>query len=178
MSDQTSLEFNVRDAGTDLNIDDVSIFMQTSCFQEDACSECYKLGDTWDCSFLFSWTNDEDAFGFIYTGLSFTQFFRHRIKLDQPSYPEDADRFLNSSGTEVVLHALSQKIEKLRFEEAPEYVHDFFRLTWIHDTVTIETVNYTKEEGDYEPNWRKSSLLAPVELQVRENGQDNENSNC
>lgn len=179
LANGTSIRFITSLPGVNtFDIDNVSITMQAQCFEEDACSECYKLGDTWDCSFLFSWTNDENAFGFIYTGLSFTQFFRHRVKLWQPSYPEEAQRFLNSSGTVSVLHALSQKVEDLTVEEMPEYLHDAFRLAWIHDTTTIETVNYTKEEGDYEPNWRKSSLLAPVVLDVRENGQDNENSNC
>lgn len=176
--DQTILRFEDLIGALSIDVDNVSILMQAQCFQEDACSECYKLGSIWDCSFLFSWTNDENAFDFEYVGLSFTQFFRHRIKLWQPSYPEQATRFLNSSGTISVLHALSQKIEDLTAEEMPEYLHDAFRLAWIHDTVTIEAVNYTKEEGDYEPNWRKSSLLAPVLLDVRQNGQDNENANC
>ena len=47
----------------------------------------------------------------------------------------------------------------------PEYVHDVLNMMLLHDTFTIDGVEYVKV-GEYAPNWRKSSEKAGVIVQI------------
>lgn len=183
LADQTSLEFNSF-AATSLDIDNVSITMDTICFEEDACSECYELTDDWDdfniCTQLMSWTNSDNAFGFEYENLSFTQRLRHPSFLWKPTYTLDQIDHLDSAGTSTILRAQSFKVSDLDLDVAPEYIHDALRIGIRHDDFQIDTVQYFALPQDYDPDWdaARDTEVAPVIIPVRETTEDNVNENC
>jgi hypothetical protein len=58
----------------------------------------------------------------------------------------------------------------------PEYLHDSLSVGVEHDNFYVDGVKYINEETGYEPTWRKSSLLAPVEIELVKDEQNLQNS--
>jgi len=182
--DQTILRFEDLIGALSIDIDNVSILMQTICFEEDACSECYELADDFDdfniCTQLLSWTNNDNAFGFEYENLSFTQRLRHPSELWKPTYTLDQIDHLDSAGTSTILRAQSFKVSDLDLDFAPEYIHDALRLGIRHDTFNIDAVQHFALSQDYDPDWEagRDSEVATVVIPVRATTEDNVNENC
>jgi len=144
-----------------------------------ASSEPFILDTQWSCTHLLSWTNNNDAFGFNYSGLTFIQYVRLKAKLWKSSY-DKAEKvvFTDSVGDKMMLHSKVFKKYIFSLEEIPEYLHDAISLAIDHQTLTIDGVLYSNAEESYEPNWRNSAMLAPAEIEVYETPQQLENSLC
>jgi hypothetical protein len=143
----------------------------------DYVSDCLTLALAHDCTLLLSWTNDEDAYGFNYSDLSFTQLLRVKAKLWQPNYPKEKNVFKDNAGNRRILKSETSKEELLTIGEMPEYLHDSLAIGLEHDDFYIDGVKYTNEETEYTPKWRKSSQLAPSEVAVIKD-QLLKNNNC
>lgn len=181
--DYTVLQFTPIDPiAADMSIDDISILMQTICYEEDACSECYNLTDDYDdiniCTSLVTWTNDDNAFGFEYVGLTFVQRIRLASYLSKPRYEEEMDDFTDNAGTGTILRGQSFKVSEFDIDVVPEYIHDAMRISKLHDTFTIDTLSYKPIAGDYEPNWQGRVLVATSIIEVRFKTEDLVNENC
>ena len=144
-----------------------------------ASSEPFILDTQWRCTHLLSWTNNNDAFGFNYSGLTFIQYVRLKAKLWKSSYDKtEKVVFTDSQGNKIMLHSKAFKKYIFSLEEIPEYLHDAISLAVDHQTLTIDGVLYSNAEESYEPNWRNSAMLAPAEIEVYETPQQLENSLC
>lgn len=182
--DQTILRFEDLTGALSIDIDNISILMQTVCFEEDACSECYELADDFDdfniCTQLLSWTNNDNAFGFEYENLVFTQRLRHPSELWKPNYTLDQIDHLDSAGTSTILRAQSFKVSDLDMDFMPEYLHDALRLGIRHDTFNIDAVQHFAMAQDYDPDWEagRDSEVSTVVIPVRATTEDSVNENC
>jgi hypothetical protein len=147
--------------------------MDSGCYQIwishqgiDYVSDCLAVDLTHDCTLLLSWTNDENAFGFDFSELSFTPKLRVKAKKWKPTYPKEKNVFKDNAGNRTVLKSETSKEEILTIAEMPEYLHDSVAIGLEHDSFMIDGVEYTNEETEYTPKWRNSSQLAPVEVVV------------
>lgn len=147
--------------------------------QPVTCSENYHLKNTWDCTILLEWTNNDNAFGFNYTDFVFNQALRISGKLrNTTSEKINKTPFTNSRGEKKIIFSQVFRVEDLIIDEMPEYLHRSLDIGVEHDTFTIDNVAYVNEEDEYAPNWRRSSLLASVIVSVKEKVQFLENNNC
>ena len=175
----TKIVFAEDDSGPHaIDIDNVSILKQNASKNATFETECFKLETDFSCSKLFTWTNDENAFGLNYINFTFTQVFRHCAKLWRPTYDRVKTTHRDSSGDRAILYSSTTKTRRLTIDQVPEYIHDAIAIGLEHDTFTIDTVEYVHEEEEYEPNWRKSSLLAYSDVEVIEDDQNLVNDNC
>jgi hypothetical protein len=132
----------------------------------DYVSDCLTVKLTHDCTFLLSWTNDENAYGFDYANLDFTPKLRVEAKKWKPSYPKEKNVFKDNAGNRTILKSETSKEEILTISEMPEYLHDALAIGLDHDSFMIDGVEYVNEETEYTPKWRNSSHLAPSEVVV------------
>jgi hypothetical protein len=143
----------------------------------DYVSDCINLKLAHDCTILLSWTNDEDAYGFNYSDLAFTQNLRVKAKKWHPSYTKEKNVFKDNAGNRYILKSETSKEEILTISEMPQYLHDALAIGLEHDDFYIDSVKYTNEETEYSPKWRNSSQLAPSEVVVIKD-QLLKNNNC
>lgn len=142
-------------------------------------SYCFSVKLLHSCSLQLEWTNDQDGFGFNYTGLSFTQTLRVDGKLWKPRYPnEDKNIHEFSNGRGKITNVRVYKEYTLNVHESPEYIHDAIAVGLNHDTFLTNNINMLFVEEETTPNWRNSSNLAPISITLRRNDQDLLNSNC
>jgi hypothetical protein len=139
-------------------------------------TECFKVG-SFDCTQLLSWSNNENAYDHVYEGTNFQHEIRVRSKLWKPKYPKDKKEvFTFSNGSRKILTSRTKKEDILTIEEMPEYLHDSLSVGVEHDNFYVDGVKYINEETGYEPTWRNSSLLAPVEIELVKDEQNLQNS--
>lgn len=181
----TSINTDVEGSGTFLRYSVDWSSLQEGCYTIEMndgieyVSECFYVKLDHDCTILLTWTNQESAFGFEYSGLDFTQSLRIAGKLWQPKYNSDIkETFVDSKGNRKMLYARVVKDQLLTVNEIPEYLHDALSIGLNHDTFKIGGVDYVFEETDINPQWRNSSNLAPVLLRVLKKSQNLINNNC
>lgn len=143
----------------------------------DYVSNCLDLSLLHGCTLLLSWTNDDNAYGFNYSDLTFEPKLRVKAKKWQPSYSKEKQIFKDNAGNRTILKSETSKEELLTIAEMPEYLHDALSIGLEHDDFYIDGEKYTNEENDYIPKWRKSSNLAPAEIAVIKD-QLLKNNNC
>jgi len=144
----------------------------------DYITDCFSVKLLHDCSVQITWNNNEDAFGFNYSDLNFTQSLRIDAKLWQPKYKAlDKQTYEYSNGDVEINYVSKAKEVIFTTEELPEYIHDALQLAVDSDNFFINGNKYVFVEEDYSPVWRKSSSLAPVELPLRRS-QNLRNVNC
>lgn len=160
-------------AGSAFVIDNVSVRLA-----EEHCSGCYSLATTHPCTKLLSWTNDDDAFSIPYSSIVFTNYLRLIALIEKPRYPQEIDRFAFSNGERKILYSTSEKIWKLMFDYAPEYIHDAVALAKIHDHFYIDGVEYICTSDEYQPEWRDRNKIAQGTIEVQKVIDNNKNKNC
>ncbi len=141
-------------------------------------SDPFKIKTTHVCSIQLTWTNNEDAYGFEFSVLGFTPSLRVSGKKWHPNYSKEKEIFKDSIGNRTLLRSDTSKVEILLINELPEHVHDAIAIGVEHDTFSIDAVEYVVEDNNYQPKWRKSSQLAPVEIEVIKANQNLINENC
>lgn len=151
-----------------------------SSFVEQTCSECYCLADDHPCTILFTFTNNEDLGPFQYD-YSFTQQQRLSAELINPNYPLEVENNKDRLGVITTILGLQEKIPILHIDDAPQYVHDWASVMFIHDTWNIDAVKYVIEAGeDYDPLWRSQRgvlKLSKARIEVKKGLQTNINYN-
>jgi hypothetical protein len=132
----------------------------------DYVSDCITVKESHACTILLSWMNDDNAYSFNYEDLTFTQKLRVVAKLWHPNYPKEKNVFKDNAGNRRILKSETAIEELLTVAEIPQYLHNALAIGVEHDDFYIDGVKYTNEESEYSPKWRKSSQLAPVEIEV------------
>lgn len=166
---------------TNFDLDNVKISAISACgetYIPIACTECLCISDTWGCSLLLRWTNDENAFGFEYELSGFVQSLRVRADLGKDNYKTDEDNFRFSDGRREILYADVSKLQGLTIGDMPDYLHAALAIGLKHDDFWIDSVKFICEAEDYTPNWRKTANIAPIEIEVSEASQNLKNNNC
>lgn len=141
-------------------------------------SDCISLRSDWDaycearkmCNILVTGTNTNSAFGFP-AGYS----FKGRVfgKIRNARYPDvDNTEYRDLSGLVSLQYNENDEVKELQIYEVPERVHDWLRLALRSQSLTLEingiSKSFVKVGGDYTPNWRKTSELAPVIVEIKE----------
>jgi len=148
------------------------------CYFDNICSDCFSYDTTHECSQLLTWYNIEDNFGFIYS-TGYEHKMRVKGKLWKPKHTKDKEIFRYSDGSRKTLFADSDKVMQLTLAQIPEYMHDALSSGLDHDYFIVGGDHYTAEVEDYEPQWRNSSLTAPVTIELIKNFQPvQRNNNC
>lgn len=160
------------------SIDNVSITYDSceACVQTD----CFALKTSWDayasarrmCNILVSGYS-EQAWDFP---VRYTFLGRVFGKLRNARYPDVEDvEYKDFSGLVTLEYNDNEKIKELQIYEVPERTHDWLRLALRSQTLTLEingvSKTFKKVGGDYTPNWRKTSTLAPVIVELKETQQ-------
>jgi hypothetical protein len=143
----------------------------------DYVSDCLTVKESHPCTILLSWTNEDNAYSFIYDGLTFEPKLRVEAKKWHPKYSKEKDVFKDNAGNRTILKSETSKEEILSISEVPEYIHDALSIGLEHDFFYVDGQEYTNEEEEYTPKWRKSSSFAPVEITVIKD-QLLKNNNC
>lgn len=164
---------------SDFTLDNIRIYQAAETVSILNCSEPFLLSSEHPCTQLLTWTNENDAFGMKYGTFSIVHSLRIDSKQWQPIY-EKIDKSIDtdSIGTIESIYSRTRKKHKLTLVEIPEYLHDAIAIGLEHDQFFIDGDRYVSEEEEYTPVWRKSSLLAPVDIEVIESGQLLEKRRC
>lgn len=171
------------DADVDFEITNLALKLDPDC-AEEYCSECFSLDNcgvapTKEYLYL-EWTNSDDGFGMNYTSVPLKHSLWIKGGLRNFDYPYATEEYFSTSaGYNFPVFVDSVKTAELWVEDVPEYIHDALRLGVVHDSFTVNGVEYSKEPGSYSPDWdTPNSLLAPVIVKLREKSQDTRNENC
>ncbi len=142
-------------------------------------SECLNVQTAWSNTVLLSWENNEATFGFDYNNLVYTHYLRLKGKLWHPRFPKEKKNvFVDSAGNRLNLYSRTKKEMVFNISEVPDYIHDALAIALEHDSFNVDSVQYVNEENDYNPNWRKTSRLAPSEIILVQNGLNLVNAYC
>lgn len=164
------------------DLENLAVKLDPNCATE-YCSECFdkdECGVSNSQEYLYlEWTNNDDGFGMNYTKVPLVHSLWIKGALRNADYPYEEDYFTTSSGTHFPVYVDSVKTIEMWVHDLPEYMHDALRLGVVHDSFTVNGVEYTKGDGGYSPDWdTPNSLLAPVIVKLREKYQDTKNENC
>lgn len=145
----------------------------------DTCSQCISLSDTHTCTLLLEWYSDEPTHGFYYDGtIDIKHILRVRGKLRNANYEGEKETFRDTDGTRKIVYAEKERVIQLILEDQPAYVHDAIAAALDHDHFLIDGVEYVNKQPEYSPNWRKSSHVAPVIIDLVKKTQNLSNSYC
>lgn len=131
-----------------------------------ACSECLENIEDPECAGCLvmdiEYYNDSDKMGFAYSNTGYTQKMLIGGDVQRPDfvYPSE-DTYLQSSGSSLLHYAEHKGEYEMIIHKAPEYIHAALSLALIHDHCFINGVEYVKSEGNYSPDWKDDSFLAP-----------------
>lgn len=151
-----------------------------SVWTEDKCSECFCLADEHPCTQLFTFTNNEDLGLLDYT---YPIIFKQRLLSDviNPLFPIDIENEKDNIGVISTIFGEQEEIPVLNIDDAPKYVHQWIAIMLIHDTWTIDGIQYKLEPGeDYNPIWRSTQgvlKLSMARVEVKTAIQPNINFN-
>ncbi len=182
--DETTIQFSL--SGTDfgggpgdMTLDNVSILINADEVNVLTCSEPFVLKSEHTCSMLLKWTNISNAFGINYDQFTLVHSLRVLAKKWQPTWDKiDKKTDTNSLGAISNIYSRTVKKERFTLRELPEYVHDALSIGLEHDSFTVDGTTFVTEDEEYAPEWRKSSLSAPVNVELIESGQLLEKRRC
>jgi hypothetical protein len=77
-----------------------------------------------------------------------------------------------------VINSRVQILWKVSLNDLPYYIHAALAVARRHSEFTIDGVPFVCAEGDYAPNWRRSSQYAPVEFEAFDQSFDGVSTYC
>lgn len=184
-------------AGT---VDNVSVYeltlfdtaIETGDILPTYCSEFIKTAESFDCTVLLSWKNDdEDAKGVDYGLLKYDIFkpdnaasnpyfdflnkLRVEAKVMNPTIKDDTNNDEQSNNTSLLFYDNERKVHRLILQELPASLMRVIAFGLCHFQFYIDGEQYVKSENEsYEPQWTKEDLfLAPSIISVEQFNQDN-----
>lgn len=109
---------------------------------------------------------------------TFTQLLRTRGKVRFTGFVSD-DFTLNteSDGLREIIHYEGHETYELQIELLPEPIHRALCKGLGHDVFNIDDVAYIWMDGEYQPQWKKSTDFAPVTVRVIKQYSKGENVN-
>jgi len=141
-------------------------------------SDCFDVKLTHECTKQITWNNNENAFEFNYSDLSFTQTLRIEARLWKPRFKAlEKEVYEYSSGDLEITYVTKAKEQVFTTEDLPEYIHDALSIALDSDNFYIDGIKYVFPDNETSPAWRKSSNLAPIEVTLRQS-QNLRNVNC
>lgn len=141
-------------------------------------SPCLNLKLLHPCTKQITWNCDENAWGFNYSDLSFTQSLRITADLQNPRYKAlSKDVYEFSNGDLKITYVSKAKEFLLKTEFLPEYIHDALQLALDSDNFFIDGIKYVFQDDEYSPSWEKRSKLSSIDIILRQ-AQDLKNTNC
>jgi len=140
-------------------------------------SECFDLGEH-TCSLLLSWTNDDNGYNLDYETLELLNRLRVSAKLWNVSPSTEREVFKFSDNTRKVIYSETDMVQDLTIKEVVDYTARALGIGINHDHFYVDGSEYYSEEPNLEPNWRKSSLSAPVVIKVSKKTSGLINRNC
>jgi len=151
------------------NCDETEYFSQCLAFTSE--STC---GDT----LLIQYRNRNNAFGFDYSNSSYINSIRVEGRLKEPTFPDTSSVQTLSDNTNAVINSRVQMLWKVSLNDLPYYIHAALAVARRHSEFTIDGVPFVCAEGDYAPNWRRSSQYAPVEFEAFDQSFDGVSTYC
>jgi len=161
-------------AEVDFTIDNISVTANANSVGNY--SNCINVQDEHACSLITRASNNDNAYGFIYTNTGFRQRMRFYGKIKYNEYPEDAETFVFSDRSRILPYAASDKSFTVTVGDAAEHMHDHLRLARLHDDfrITEKMEDGTTQQvfyvinGGYELGQRKSSSNSTASFNVFE----------
>lgn len=148
------------------------------CFQK-ICDPCYTT--------VIQYYNNEDAFGFLYSGLVPGLFNRVRLPLylKQPQFPTQRTVFTLSNGSKKKLASRIEKEWVVQTDFMPKEWHERLVIALEHDFFGLENTNSNTlsefmMEDTYPIDWQDflDYPMAQVKFKLKQIPYNNSNSNC
>lgn len=140
-------------------------------------SECFDVNDH-ECSLLLSWTNDDNGYNLDYQTLKLVNKLRVVGKLWNVAPNTDREVFKFSNNTRKIIYSETDMVQDLTIKDVVDYTARAIGIGINHDRFNIDGEEYYSEEPNIQPNWRKSSLSAPVVIKVSKKTSGLINRNC
>lgn len=147
-------------------------------------SNCMNIQETQSCTLLFEGENSDSAFtasvnvlGYTYNDTGETKMIRLYAKKKYSGYPEEKDIFEFSDNSNRIMFAQAQKEFEVNVGDAAEHAHDLLSILRLHDTFTIDAVEYIPS-SDYELRTRKTSDNSQAVFLVKEKTGISSNYSC
>lgn len=178
-TDKSTLDFILSDTDGKMDIDNVFITEDNDSKDIGVCSEPFDLRTSHMCTTLLRWSNVTNSHGFNYEDFSFSHSLRVRGKIvNFRGEKPDKDTEFNSNGNIDISYARTLELDTLAVEEQPRYIHRALNIMIDHESLSIDGDSYISRDEEYEPVWRRSSLLAPINIGVLIKNQLLETNNC
>lgn len=153
------------------------LYLAASC-AATYCSPCFNVVNSSDCLLELSWTNGRDFADLEYSQLNYVQRVWVKGELNKPSYPLENNVFRNGNGDTTLTYGRRVKTVTLGLNELPEFMHNAISLGLIHDEFYVNGVQYRLGADGYDPTWRRTSQLAPVQVEVIKKQENSRNQLC
>lgn len=146
-------------------------------------SQYFYVATTHSNTLQLSWTNaDKLAVGggdvINYSDLPFTQYFRCRGELGEMTVQNDNETYQYNDGTRLTAFNRGIVTRTLKLDNLPEYEHTGIAIGIKHDTFKIDGNRAYNNEDSYEPRYRRTVDLAPVDIEVYLQTDQYENRSC
>lgn len=136
-------------------------------------STCLQVVESAPCdTVLVKYRNDQNALGFDYESDGYTEAdnFYNQMRLEAKVWKATRPITISiqklSTGFRNKSYADIAKKVKLNTKPLPEGMHNALAIALEHRTLIIDGKEYVSDNEDYSPEWNKSSLLAPVEIDL------------
>ena len=129
-------------------------------------SNCFNYQQEHDCTKLLTGVCDEDNSLGFYFGGSFELLNRLRVLSMTPSYPDEEENYLYSSGRRSITYAQSEKYWILLFDYVDEVTHDNIRTLIKCDNAEVDAVAYYFKKGQYQPDWDKDGRFKLAQSRI------------
>ena len=134
-------------------------------------------GFSGSCMKEITWTNTEDGLGFDFTNFTYSQKMRIEARLHKPRYLMDELIFTDSVGSTSLIYGKRVKSYLFETDLIPEFMHDALSSGMMHDTFSIDSIQYVKREGEYSPDWERFAD-ASVAVELIKASELTVNNNC
>lgn len=146
-------------------------------------SNWFQLATSYEDDILLKWTNSNNynlGAGKVldYDEFSMTYWMRIKGWLGNMVAVKDKTIYRYSDGSMAVAAANSVPHRTLKTDGLPEYQHEALQIAIDHDTFYIDGTSYFSEDDEYSPRWRRNSILAPVDIEVIRQQDQQRNSSC
>ena len=140
-------------------------------------SNCLNFKETHSCSKLFK-ADIANITGFDFT--TFILSIRLRILAINPTYQQEEEDYLYSSGFRQITSSTSEKYWVVWFDYTDEISHDVIAALLNCSSVLIDSTEFYFRKGTYAPEWDKDAKmkLAQSRVEGKSKGRTIFNTNC
>ena len=150
-ADVDEVRFSSQVWSNNYDIDNVEIFLEDIYESYDYRTDCFNVTNDLTCKVKLSGTNNDNAFGIDFIGLSYNPSIRVPGELMNATYDGDKENEEDSSGISKTLYFKSEIRKDLFIFEVPEYHHAFIRLLLGYDVLKVDDIGYISTSAGYTP---------------------------